>query len=217
MLSRKENVMLLAVLKHGLATPFCKAASQIMDTGHSIFLGRGTAHEKWLQWLGIDEVKKELAFMIVPKDEEEAFYEMARNRFFLQEKNTGILITIDILRDFGLSTLDEFIVKREDPMAYKAIFTIVEKGQAEDIMDIAEKAGARGGTIIHARGAGIHEHEMLFNIQVEPEKDILMIIAPTETARSICEAIREDAKIDQPGKGVMFVLDVSNALGIIES
>lgn len=218
MLTNKDSVLLVAVLKAGMASAFCRAASQIMETGHSIFLGRGTAHEKWLQWLGVDEIKKELAIMIVPKVEEDAFYEMAANKFHLREKNTGIMVSIDVLRSFGLSEDDNFCtsVKKEGPMAYKAIFTIVEKGRAEDVMDVAEKAGARGGTIIHGRGAGAHEHEMLFNIQVEPEKDILMIITPNTHAKPIVEAIRKETKIDEPGNGVMFVLDCSQALGIIE-
>lgn len=218
MLRGKDHVLLFAVLNAGLATSFCKAATKIMDTGHSIFLGKGTAHDKWLHWMGIDEVKKELAIMVVPKDKEKAFYEMAAEKFRLREKNTGIMVSIDVLNSVGASTNECSSTGRdkEASMAYKAIFTVVEKGRAEEIMNVAEKAGARGGTIIHARGTGVHEHEMLFNVQVEPEKDILMIISPTGHARRIVEAIREESRIDEPGNGMMFVLNCSNAMGIIE-
>ena len=37
-------------------------------------------------------------------------------------------------------------------------FVIVDRGRAEEAMDAAREAGARGGTILHARSSGIHEH-----------------------------------------------------------
>ena len=99
MLTNSDSTMLLAVLQHGLATPFCRSAEKIRNTGHTIFLGYGTARNRVLQWLGIDEVKKEIAMLIVPKEDEDAFFRMAIDEYKLQEKNTGILIAIDIMRD----------------------------------------------------------------------------------------------------------------------
>lgn len=216
MLTSKDSTLLLAVLNHGMATNFCKSAEKIRDTGHTIFLGRGTASNKWLQWLGIDEVKKEIAMMLIPKEDEASFFEMARNVYKLQESNTGIMVSIDILRFFGMSDIEmrktEYV--KEENVTYKAIFAIVEKGQAEDLMEVAEKNGARGGTVIHARGAGIHEHEVLFNIQVEPEKDILMIISETDTAVEIVQALNKEFRIEEPGNGMLFVMDVSEAVGM---
>ena len=34
---------------------------------------------------------------------------------------------------------------------YKAIFTVVDRGKGENVMDAAKSAGARGGTIINAK------------------------------------------------------------------
>ncbi|MDI9502003.1 MAG: P-II family nitrogen regulator [Tissierellia bacterium] len=218
MLTNSDSTMLLAVLQHGLATPFCRSAEKIRNTGHTIFLGHGTARNRVLQWLGIDEVKKEIAMLIVPKEDEDAFFRMAIDEYKLQEKNTGILIAIDIMRSFGMagSGLNASEIDKEAEVTYKAIFTIVDKDKADDVMDAAERAGARGGTLIHARGAGIHEKKMLFNIQVEPEKEILMVIAPTEDAKHIAKTIAEDMKIEEPGNGMMFILNVDNAVGMVK-
>ena len=35
---------------------------------------------------------------------------------------------------------------------YEVIFAIVNEGYAEDVMDVAREQGARGGTILNARG-----------------------------------------------------------------
>ena len=218
MLGNRDNVLLLVVLKHGQATPFSQQARRVLDTGHTIMLARGTANERWSQWLGVDEVRREIIVMIVPKDHEGAFYDLAAERFRLSESHAGIMATVNVLGSVGMHAedVDPHHAIEEASVSHRAVFVIVGKGEAEDIMDIAERAGARGGTLIHGRGAGIHEHEMLFNMQVEPEKDILMIISPAEDAMRIVEAIRREVGIDEPGRGMMFVLDVSRVLGMGE-
>ena len=216
MLSNRDNVLLLVVVKHGQATPFSRAAREVLDTGHTIMLARGTASEKWTRWLGVEEVKREIIVMIVPKDHEDAFYELASRRFHLDEAHEGIVASVSVLGSAGIPPQenDVTVSGEEAPVTHKAVFVIVDKGESEDIMDIAEKAGARGGTLIHGRGAGIHEHEMLFNLQVEPEKDILMIITPTDEAMRIVDAIRTEVAIDEPGRGMMFMLDVTRVMGM---
>lgn len=97
---------------------------------------------------------------------------------------------------------------------YKAIFTIVDRGKADQVMDTAKSAGARGGTIFNGRGSGIHEQQTLFSFPIDPEKEIIMIIAANKDVEQIVNKIHEDMKIDEPGKGIMFVLDVNKAYGL---
>ncbi len=37
--------------------------------------------------------------------------------------------------------------------------TIVNRGFADSVMDVAKQNGAHGGTVLYGRGAGIHEAE----------------------------------------------------------
>lgn len=97
---------------------------------------------------------------------------------------------------------------------YKAIFTIVDRGKGENVMDAAKEAGAKGGTIINGRGSGIHETEVLFSMPIEPEKEIVMILAEDHLVNAIVSSIREKLEIDEPGKGIMFLLDVNKTYGL---
>jgi nitrogen regulatory protein PII len=97
---------------------------------------------------------------------------------------------------------------------YNAIFTIVDKGMAESVIDAAVLAGSKGGTIINARGAGIHEYCKLLSMDIEPEKEIVMILTETKLTESIASSIRENLKIDDPGNGIMFILDINKAYGL---
>lgn len=97
---------------------------------------------------------------------------------------------------------------------YKAIFTVVDRGKAQEVIDAATAAGSRGATVINARGSGIHEKKMLFSMPVEPEKDIVMILAQDSLVEPISTAIKKALKIDEPGMGIMFVLDINKTFGL---
>ena len=51
---------------------------------------------------------------------------------------------------------------------------------------------------------------------IEPEKEVVMILAKNEIVDNISSAIREELKIDEPGMGIMFVLDVNKTYGLNE-
>ncbi|MCL2126124.1 MAG: P-II family nitrogen regulator [Oscillospiraceae bacterium] len=110
----------------------------------------------------------------------------------------------------------DIIVDEVKGNVYKVIHVIVDKGKGGDVIDAANEAGARGGTIIHARGSGIHEVQKLFSIEIEPEKDEVFIIASTELKDRIVESVRSRMNIDEPGSGVIFVIDVNEVYGLHE-
>jgi nitrogen regulatory protein PII len=97
-----------------------------------------------------------------------------------------------------------------------AIITIVEKGYAIDVIDAAQSAGARGATVIQGRGSGVNETQKLFNMEIEPEKEIILILSANKNTVSITNAIREKVEIDKPGKGLMFVQSVKQTYGLLE-
>ncbi len=99
-------------------------------------------------------------------------------------------------------------------MEYSAIYTIVDKGKAEGVVETSRLAGATGATIIDARGSGIHEAQRLFAMEVEPEKEIVLILTRTPQVAGIVDAIREHLCIDEPGNGMLFVQPVQEIVGL---
>ena len=94
------------------------------------------------------------------------------------------------------------------------ILTIVERGYADDVMDAAKAAGARGGTILHARGTGAQEAEKFFGIIVQPEKELVMILVEHEMKNAIMTAICQQHGITSAGKGICFSLPVESVVGL---
>lgn len=99
---------------------------------------------------------------------------------------------------------------------YQVILTVVEKGHAEEVIDAAVRAGSHGGSIINGRGSGVHETATLFGFEVEPEKELVLILATREAARDIVQAISQDLRLAEPGNGIIFVQDVARVRGLYQ-
>ena len=98
---------------------------------------------------------------------------------------------------------------------HNLIVTIVKKGCCECIIKATKEAGAEGATIIPARGAGIHEQKKLLNIPIEPEKEIIFTIIQEHKTEAVMEAIIEAGKLNKPGTGIAFILELKNVAGIV--
>ena len=97
--------------------------------------------------------------------------------------------------------------------SFKLIVTVVNRGFSEKVMDSAREKGARGGTVLHGRGTSADSHN-IFGISIDPEKDIVLIVAKKICCIAIMEAVNEAVGLKTPGSGICFVLPVDNVVGI---
>jgi len=134
----------------------------------------------------------------------------------LKKPDRGIAFTTSVLSFSGANyEYNEQKGNRGvENIMYNAIFVVVDRGKGDAVMEIATKSGARGGTIINARGSGIHETQTLFAMKIEPEKEIVLIIAKSDTTELIVSYIRDGLKIDEPGMGIIFVQNVNKVYGL---
>ncbi len=93
------------------------------------------------------------------------------------------------------------------------IVTIVKKGWAQEVIQASRNAGASGGTIIPARGTGIHEMQTLLGLRIEPEKDVILTIVDPEQTDKILEAIVTVAELEKPATGIVFVVNLDKVAG----
>ena len=100
---------------------------------------------------------------------------------------------------------------------HEVIICIVNAGFADDVMDAAKEFGARGGTVIHARGTANSEAVKKFEIPVQPEKEMVMILVPTEIKDNILHALYRAVGLKTPGQGIAFSLPVDGVVGLTEN
>ena len=99
---------------------------------------------------------------------------------------------------------------------HEVIFAIVNSGYAEEAMTIAREMGARGGTILNARGVAREDEAAFFGITIHAEKEILMLVVEKEIRDSILNALYQRMGMDKKAQGVVFTLPVSDAAGLVK-
>jgi nitrogen regulatory protein PII len=94
------------------------------------------------------------------------------------------------------------------------IVTIVRKGWGSTVLEASVKAGARGGTVLFGRGAGINEQEKIFGMSIEPEKEIVFTVVYETRVQTVLDAIVTAAELNDTGRGIAFVLPVQQVVGV---
>jgi len=94
------------------------------------------------------------------------------------------------------------------------IIALINQGYSEDLMDSAKKAGAGGGTVIHARRIGMEDSVKFFGISVQAEKEIVVILAPRNIKNDIMKAINQSVGLATQAHGIIFSLPVDNIAGL---
>ena len=97
---------------------------------------------------------------------------------------------------------------------FELVVAIVNQGFGDSVMDAARACGARGGTIINARGTARQEAEKKFDILIHPEKEIVLILAKNDIKDNILHAIYKEVGLDTPGQGIAFSTPVDDAIGL---
>lgn len=212
--------LITIILDFGRASEAIGLAKKIGATGGTIVLGRGTVESSILSLLGLDESRKEVVLVGIESQLEEKIHEELRDELELDKHHRGIAFSVPIKKAIGRNfSIDNSKSGKEGDhqMNYEAIFTIVNKGMADRVLDSARAAGSTGGTVIHGRGSGTAVTEKIFNLAIEPEKEIVLILSRQEGTDKIVEAIRESISIEAEGNGIIFVLDVSKATGLYDA
>lgn len=220
MKSAQENIevqLICVIANFGNGSKILNRAKGCGIFGGTIALGRGVVKSKALSYLGLSEVRKEILYMAADKGSTERLLEKICDEKDLKKANKGFAFTTSICLTMGSSTCrcsENNNERGENSNMYKLITVIVDKGKAEDAIEAAIKVGSKGGTIINARGSGIHETSKLFMMDVEPEKEIALIVAKSEEAESIITSIRENIGIDEPGNGIIYVQNINQVYGL---
>ena len=168
---------------------------------YTVVRANGTASSELLKNLGLDEKTMELIVCYAEREKTNALKELAINKYHFETEHSGVYFSTDLN------------YKKGDKMEAVAIHVIVDRGLADDVIDIAEKAGASGATVLHGRGSGIEKRVAIFDMVIEPEKDIILLVTSLEQKDKVIDAINKGLDIDSTSKGVIFTMPVTDAVG----
>ena len=99
-------------------------------------------------------------------------------------------------------------------MKFELIVVVVNANYSEIAMDAARDEGARGGTIVHARGTGTKAMEEKYGIIITPEKDIILILVSEDIRDKVLNAVYKTVGLATDGQGIAFSLPVNDVVGL---
>ena len=97
---------------------------------------------------------------------------------------------------------------------FELVVSIVNRGHSDAVVEASREAGANGGTIIYGRGTSPFEKDSIMGVSIQPEKEIIMTLTPTDNKTNIMQTICEKAHIEEAGMGICFSLPINQVRGI---
>lgn len=189
--------------------------------------GEGTASSSMLEYFGLEDIKKYIYFSLINETNKENILKDIKEKLELDEPGNGICFTIP-LSSSTKYILNKFKDSKEDVMKeqknltknnkqYHLIVTIVTEGYSETVMQTAKKVGAGGGTLIRGRSLyQTNSQREFLGFSIEPEKDVVLIVADNKLKNNIMEAIVKETGLKTKGGGIIFSLPISEAIGLYE-
>lgn len=205
--------LIVTIVPHNSGDFIIKAAKEGGATGATVLMGKGTASSSVLQMLGFGDTSKDIVLIVAAEETEKSICEKITQASDGKKGKFGVLFILDagcFIKSGKLDNKLEGDKQMEKQSDYQMINIIVNKGFAEESMDAARKAGAGGGTILNAHGTAKEGDAKFFGMEIVPEKEMLIILVPSEKKDDIIKAITTLPCFSKAGNGIIFCNNAQN-------
>lgn len=188
----------------------------------------GTASSEMMDILGLGSIDKSLLVSALPKPAADRMLPKLYKDLKLALPGSGIACTIP------LSGANAWILKLLQPLAegeghaaerkdgntmadckHMLVAAVVNQGYSEQVMDAARAAGAGGGSVLHSRHIMDGQEAVSFwGLNVQEEKELVLILASKEDKLPIMTAIKEACGIHSEAQGIVVSLPIDEAMGL---
>ena len=212
--------LIVSIVERGLGRNMIDLFTSQKITHHFQCAGKGTATSEIRDLLGLDGVEKDVIFSVGKGTMVNQLMRDLNNELRGSARSKGIVFDMKLTAMAHVSALAiqmnvQNETGREDTMMEEGmensmILVTVNQGFTEEVMETARKAGARGGTIIHARWAGSESTEEFYGITVQQEKEIIAIVSPSSKRKDIMEAINSNHGMKTEARGTVCSLAIED-------
>lgn len=190
------------------------------------FNAEGTASSEIMDMLGLGSTDKCVLATLLPKHMSGIMLKKLHTELKLDTVNSGIAFTVPLSGANSLilrmlqnaeENIESNIGKDDSYMSeskHALIAAIVNISFSSAVMEAAKSAGARGGTVIHSRFIETEEAASVWGIDVQDEKEIVMIIADAQDKMAIMQAISEKCGMHSEAKGVVISMPIDSVIGL---
>ena len=185
---------------------FGTAPTEMMD-----IFGLGTNDKDIIISLGADDIVKNMMANFGTKFESHSKY---GGLMIILKVSAANRILTEIL-DFNIEkNTDKGEGAMKNDHHSNLIVISVNEGYSDDVMYVAKKAGATGGTVIKGRLAEFEQFAEIGKSNVEGEREILCILAPLNTGKQIMEDVNKEFGLTSEANGIIFAIPAEKAYKI---
>ena len=221
----ERPMLLLSIVERDKGKKLIKALENINIHVNFQCVGFGTAPTEMMNIFGFGGKDKDI---IISLGAESAVRSMMTNfgeNFVSHTKYGGVMIVLrvsaanriltEILRydgDDAISEKENVAMKNE--YHNNLIIISVNEGFSDDVMQVARKAGATGGTVIKGRLASFGELLNPEKNDTDDEREIICILSQVDTGKKIMEDVNKEFGMKSPAKGVTIAIPAEKAYKI---
>ncbi|MBQ8647381.1 MAG: P-II family nitrogen regulator [Oscillospiraceae bacterium] len=184
-----------------------------------VTVGNGTASSEILDYFGLDGSEKSILFQVITDTKWKTVKRQLRLTMNIDVPGVGIVFLVPLSSIGGakalnyLTAMQDYAKGEESTLKetkFELLVAIANQGYNQKIMDAARRAGAGGGTVIHAKGTGTQLAEQFMGVTLVPEKEMVFIVTRTGQKNAIMRAIMDEAGTGTKAGAIVFSLPVTD-------
>lgn len=217
--------LLITILERGKGRKLVRFLDKHKVYFHLEFSGVGTATSEMLDILGLNTKEKDVIISLGTRKAvrgltnaiDAGLWEISRSRgLMMQLRLTAVnnLISTALIESAENIILPENEEKMINEFDHSLLLIAVKQGYTDVVMQTARKAGATGGTVIRSRMMGSEQFEDNYGIRIDPEKEIIAILAPNSIRDAILNEVNSEHGVRTPAQAILCALPVDKAFKI---
>ena len=223
---RMEKVrMLVAITERGNGNTITRKMDTMGVGCPMRCYGQGTASSEMMDILGLGSSEKDIVIAMGKESAVEDVILEYSDTLRSAGRGSGIMmllsptavgnLTATILSMRTASTPESREVKpMKNEHQHSLILIAVNQVYTVQVMQTAKKAGATGGTIVRARLAGNDTETVFQGMELQPEREILAILAPDRIRDQVMEDVNREFGLRSEAGGILCSLPVDKAFKI---
>ena len=220
----KQIMLLFSIVQQGRGKKLIKQLKDLNIKTNIQMVGVGTAPTEMMDIFGLGTNDKDIIISLGAQTDIKNMISNFGENFESHSKYGGLMIVLDvsaagrvlceILNFNTIQNKEKGTGNMQNEHHNNLIIISVNEGYSEDVMQVARKAGATGGTVIKGRLADNEQYAEFVKTQVSEEREMLCILAPLKVCKQIMEDVNKEFGINSPANGMIVALPTEKAFKI---
>ena len=214
---------LLSIVQQGKGKKLIKDLTNLKVPINFQTVGLGTAPTEMMDIFGLGSHDKDIIISIGAENNIREMIANFGDNFQSHSKYGGLMIVFDVsatsrvlneIMNFGNQNTRKGFAPMKNEHHNSLIVISVNEGYSESVMQAARKAGATGGTVVKGRLADMERFAEFVNAEVDGEREILCILAPTKVGAQIMTDVNSEFGLTSQANGIIFAIPTEKAFKI---